>query len=450
MIQRLCKILLSLNFYRHPLKVEPDQIKSQIWSTRLYLGLLSSAFVILALYSSVNVDVRIIEIQHPSLDLVLELTNKQYSPRCPCEMLSINYEYLFELTPTYHQICHSNFTTLAWQAYFDRYFLLYYNNSIDVTRTRYGSSQFQLISAFCDLSKRTISDAITQFGKTQLITDELLLADLFFKQINATIEQLKQALPDDIIHLIQLLRNITNVNQYMTIQGSNFGLFYSENQPAALPTIALATNGFQSLLGNGSSTLCFCANNFTCQTESVIFGGSPGNGDLYYVLPQFYTGCNPIDSIFLSTLACLYEGSGFMEILDDRLQVPLSSNVTALDPSIPSRFSVDTSIEDLFTNLFVELWSTTLFYPSYFKQCQPTICSYQILQRKSPLEIISTITGLIGGLSTIFRFLSPYIVVAFTYIMVRRRRRRELTDTNTHQGKFTTGSRIPDPLFRCN
>ena len=447
-MKNLCNTLVRFNLYRNPLQVEPNHIKSQIWSTRLYIGLLASALFILALYSSVTVGIKIIEVDHPSLDVVQTLEKKQYSLTCPCAVLSIKYEYLFQLTPVYHQICTSAFVEVEWINYFNTWFTLTFNTSIDITPFQYGSSRFQLLRALCDLSNRTVSDAIFQFGKTQLITSELLPVDLFSKQINSAIQQFKQTLPNNILRLVQLLRNITNINQFMTIQGSNFGLFYSRNQPPVLPTITLASSGFESLLQNGSSAACFCANNSTCQTDSGIQVNGPMNTDpltrepRYYPVSHFYTGCNPVESLLPSTLECLYDRGIFMRILHDISNTSDPIIISPLNSSMSSRFSVEATIEDLFTNLFVELWSTTLLYSSYFNQCQPIVCSYPIQERKSPLEIVTTIASLIGGLSTIFKFLSPYLISLLAYITVRYRQRRRQRDIVTHQGKTYDAEKV--------
>ena len=173
-IRNLWNTLLHFNIYRNPLQVEPNQITSQIRSTRLYLGLLSLALFILTLYSSVSVSTIIVEVDHPSLDIVQELEFKQYSLTCPCEVLSINYEYLFHLTPAYHQICSSDFVKLGWIEYFNQWFFFSYNNSNSMIAFEYGSSRFRLLASLCELSNTTVSNALFQFGKTQLVTHELL------------------------------------------------------------------------------------------------------------------------------------------------------------------------------------------------------------------------------------------------------------------------------------
>ena len=82
-IENVCNSIFQLNLYRNPLQQELNDIKHQIWSTRLYMGLLSLSLFILTLYSSVSIGTRIIQINNPSLDIVQQLENEQHSLTCP-------------------------------------------------------------------------------------------------------------------------------------------------------------------------------------------------------------------------------------------------------------------------------------------------------------------------------------------------------------------------------
>ena len=220
----------------------------------------------------------------------------------------------------------------------------------------------------------------------------------------------------------------------MSAQGGNFVFFYLRYEPSVEHMITLAPNGFESLLPSGSWTKCFCANNFTCRTDSGLVTNDPFNEEMYYALTRFYTGCNPAESLLPSTMECFYDNGFCVSFINSIYTSTDYTDVTPLNSSTSDRFSVDATIEDLFTNLFIDSWSTALFYASYFNQCQPISCSYPIQQRKTPLEIVTTIAGLIGGLSTIFKLISPSIISVFAYIIVRYRQR--------HQPR--TGSTVTD------
>jgi len=95
------------------------------------------------------------------------------------------------------------------------------------------------------------------FGKIQFINDKFIEKTLYLNQINSTIEQFKLILPNNLLRLFELMRNITNINQF--IEAS------------------------------------------------------------YYALPHFYTRCYPIESLFTSTMECFYDNNPCFHITFDLL-----------------------------------------------------------------------------------------------------------------------------------
>ncbi len=82
---------------------------------------------------------------------------------------------------------------------------------------------------------------------------------------------------------------------------------------------------------------------------------------------------------------------------------------------------INTTIAELLGQLFIESWSSNLSYTSYFTKCQPAFCSYVVNTQKSALEIVTTITGLIGGLSIVLRLVIPYAVIGSVKLLRNNR-----------------------------
>jgi hypothetical protein len=413
-----------MNLYRTRSQLEPNDIKHQLWSTRLYILLLLIALFILTLYSTVNKDIKIIEINNPSLSDVQRLEQEEYTFTCPCQTLSVNYEYLFQLKPIYHQICSSALVTDEWINYLIEIANLPYNwDNRDFRTIDY--SIFELLQSMCLLSNTTVENALFQLGKTQFITNELLQTDLFNKQINSISEQFQLSLPNNLISLLELIRNITNINQFISGGYSNFAVIYYTDENYTEFLTALASDGFISIPSSGSQSKCLCKDNFTCETGAYIFNYDENNQptDISYTVPDFYTRCYPIESLFASTMSCFYTDNSCFTIINNLTNYTGYEVFTLLDPSYPSNFSIDDIMMTLVDQLFIDSWLTTPLYSSYFNQCQPTYCSYTINQRKTVTELLTTITGLIGGLSTIFRLVSPYIISALFYVIYRYRNR---------------------------
>jgi hypothetical protein len=80
-------------------------------------------------------------------------------------------------------------------------------------------------------------------------------------------------------------------------------------------------------------------------------------------------------------------------------------NITALDVSLSSRYLENSTIEDLLDQLMVEEWNSSIMYENYFNECEPIECIYTHQTKKKPIYIITTIVGLIGGLTTALKLI---------------------------------------------
>ena len=122
------------------------------------------------------------------------------------------------------------------------------------------------------------------------------------------------------------------------------------------------------------------------------------------IVPGLYVGCLPIQSLFRSSLDCLYNQTCFDRINMDRLSV---SSLSA--PSNPA-LSINRTIEQLVDNALDLDWSVKIDFTKFYDECLPTSCSYSIIRRKEAVQIIISLLGLYGGLTVSLRVLVPYII----------------------------------------
>jgi hypothetical protein len=85
-------------------------------------------------------------------------------------------------------------------------------------------------------------------------------------------------------------------------------------------------------------------------------------------------------------------------------------NVTALDSSVPSKYSTNSTIKDLVDNLMIEQWNATPIYEQYYNECQPTQCTYTVQTRNDIIYTISALFGIAGGLITVLKLVVPRLV----------------------------------------
>lgn len=109
-------------------------------------------------------------------------------------------------------------------------------------------------------------------------------------------------------------------------------------------------------------------------------------------------------------------------------------NLTSIihDKNAPSRFQVNSTIFDILSELGIENWNENIDYSSYYHNCKPMNCFYTITMHFHIPTIVTTVIGLIGGLSVILRIVIPSIIK-----LIRRRLRVQINNTTIPwQGKL--------------
>jgi hypothetical protein len=107
-----------------------------------------------------------------------------------------------------------------------------------------------------------------------------------------------------------------------------------------------------------------------------------------------------------SDLRCFYDDLCLQQLMNS---LNLSNNTSSL-PNSTSLYQVTTTLQEILSNLMIEQWNNQTFYQDYFNQCQPEECSATYVKQGNVLYIITTMTGLIGGLTKVYMFVIPLLV----------------------------------------
>ncbi|CAF1007600.1 unnamed protein product [Adineta steineri] len=392
--------LVDLNLFKSSLRQQPSDIKQQRWTTRIYIGLLALALIILTLQGLLSYETKLIQVSNPSFSTVQQLqsqTNLISSLQCSCTQLTIPYGQFIQLQPFYHQVCSSAFVTDDWIIAFDDLItaLITIKGYTSFNGYDFAFSQplFVLLQALCVFSNETITSALQIFQRTPLVGAQLLTVNDFTNQISSVIREFELETTSTFIHFIQLLSNITYVNQIMSASESNF--YPAVNGPPNyLPSVTMRTQ--TTSIGNSSYT-CSCANDATCEIQWGLYTDY-STDILMYSIPGFFFGCQLVDSLMQSTLECFYDNQACLDIIINIYNVSTFGNFTRLNSSIiGSRFAINSTIESLVSQMFIESWAQSVNYSSYFTNCQPASCSYTISQRNNLVETITRIISLIGA-----------------------------------------------------
>ncbi|CAF4239831.1 unnamed protein product, partial [Rotaria sordida] len=327
---------------------------------------------------------------------------------CPCTQSSIRYDQFLSFDTIYHPICTSQFVNQTFISS-----LIEYNMS-DYYPLDYrimAASHFQIIALLCQTVKQMVSDALEEFTTKYIITNKALFNDIFNVQIEALIEQLKATTMANIKHINDFLW--FNIFQNRIVSGLRTN-YYIDTVPGSAVSIFLMS-GYTN-----ENKTCTCTLSDNCVHQAgiynltgrvglqipLLFGSLANDAPLLLTIPGIMVGCLPYNSILASKLECFYNQSCI-----DQIQI-FMKGFSLVKPLSSSHFEKNTTVNDLFHQLFIESWNRMINFTGYFHICYPNSCTYSYNRRFNLFYIIVTIISLFGDLKTILYF-STLILVIF-------------------------------------
>ena len=383
-----------------PPSTDAYELRTQRISTRLFLLLFTFSLIILISYTSLVRITKTFTVQSPTFEQYSQLYS-QYSQTltCPCTQISINYENFIHIQYTLHQVCTSFFITDQWLYYFNPPVLTnYFSDDFRWT----GSYAFQALRMFCELTNTTIINSLDRFYSNQYVTASITSDRVFRAQSQQLIDQFKSSTINTFLLSLSLVRNTTQGNALFSSTKTNYELSTNGNDSG----ISTRAEGYPN---------CNCRYSSKCVKRSSIFR-SP-DSKILFSIPDFYMGCYVIEALLQSSLRCFYQQS-CINGLEVYLYLPVGTTLTALNSSMQSRYSVSSTIESMINNLMIEEWNATIRYTKYYDVCRPDKCGYSVEGRNDLIYIITTVVGIVGGLTTVLKFVVPWLVK-----LIRKRRR---------------------------
>ncbi|CAF0721657.1 unnamed protein product [Adineta steineri] len=318
--------------------------------------------------------------------------------------------------PDFHQLCSSDFIRN------DRW-LLYFRFAAVTTasfsfytgdfRASSGSSLFSLIKTLCETANTTVINAVTVFGATELVNAYPMPRILFENKTTELVQQFQNETQASFLTLFSQISTVIRDNQ-----------FYSPISNAAAPLASSDRTQVRLRLRNiyPSGPVCSCAVSSECTRPQGFYCNASACHSISVqpnvTIPGMFLSCTPIDSLLFSTLTCLYNQSCIQFLLDWRLfgiigKVfpidPRGANTTALDPDLPSRFLPNSTFEPLVLNMFIENWTSSSNYSTYYTTCNPDSCTYTYDQRYALVAAITVLIeqwwGYLWGLDAVTNFL---------------------------------------------
>ncbi|CAF4109656.1 unnamed protein product, partial [Adineta steineri] len=386
-VKKLRDYVRTLNVFPSiPPTNDEHQLRNERISTKLFIVLLISSLAILLFYTSLIDVTQTVNIREPTFAKYSQLYSAYpQTLTCPCTKISINYNTFLQLQYTFHQVCNSIFVNKDWIDYL--FFVFLGNGSVRTDDFRsIATNTFQGLSSFCALVNQTISNGLTQFNSTQYISASVIPLKAFESEISSLTKQFISSTANDFLLSLSTIRDTTQSNSLRSALQTNFNFYIPTHGTigaGAYPNPILYEN-------------CNCATSATCAYQSRIYRSvSLADPTVLFYVPGMYIGCYVIESLLQSDLRCFYNQTCITKLQSYSL-VNTTMNVTALDKSLPSNFTENSTIEELVNQLMVEKWDPLIMYENYYNECQPSQCTYTHETKNSVIYIVTTLFGLIG------------------------------------------------------
>lgn len=415
----------NLNFY----PCEDLSEKSlRIFFTRLTIFICSVVILLYGIIVIFSTHTELVTIKSPSMSQFEESSSKL---TCPCSRFSMSYNRILSIRTRFHSICSSEYLRESWLAYFGHVEINIDEIQFLATDFRTsGQSFFNLIEILCQTSNETILNALITFGNHRLVTMNVLSFEEFQSELNRRMKIFQDQTIASFVHLIQLIRSSIQINQLAESLWMNVGPYSQLIDGTSRWNLTFRSRDFYT-------NACSCALSNECiRPVGFYFQNDSIRATPVQKVPGLVLGCFSIDSVLLSTLECFYRKDcvkllvEFYDFDVKGLVYPLKDSTMRIQPlsNDNSRFSSNTTIREIFEQLFVEEWINSTNYSSYYHRCRPLECTYYIQRRFSLSYVITKLLAFIGGLTALLDVIIPPIIQLVSH--VKRR-----TNPSNSQGK---------------
>ena len=393
------------------LTTDPDKLRTQRISTRVFIITFLISAAILLIYTATAQSIHIFTIPTPELQQYDEFYQQHpQTLTCPCSQISNNYSSFIEIAHHLHPVCSSMYINDRWLTYLG---ILSTDRYTDDFRV-FGTSLFQAIRSLCQLAEESIRISLAQFYSSMHVTDVVTSEDRLHSQSDAIIKQFIASTTNNFLLSFRMIGNTTHVNAIMSALQSNVEFVVRNGS---------VVSSMWRTIGN-----CSCAYSSACTASLAIYLDVPVPSG--WVVPGFREGCFVLEALRQSDLRCFYNQTCLQD-LHLYIASNQSLNLSTLDSSVLRRFDVSTQIGVIIDALMVHEWRWNISHASYYGMCQPKECTYTILGTDAAIGIIVTVVGSIGGLLTVEKIVVPLVVKCLARCVRKLRHRTVHPGGNT-------------------
>lgn len=382
--------------------------KQKLW-TRVYVISVIIIFGLIASYTKFSTDQIIKVVDKPNEASYTNLVQLNLDKlTCPCSRISVKHREFINITTMFHEICTATTNDLNWTSIsvmFTQYAIIRYTDM----RTR-DAAYFSFIISLCNISMETIGNSVDQFLDETVISAQAMTRNQFDNRINSTINVFRRKTVREFYRVFELLRSVDHGNGLMSVYFLNWKI--TQNR----------TKNFFSypLIPEVKKNRCSCATRMDCFEPGSIFESL--SDEPSYSIPGWFVGCSVIETVLASSLICFYNQSCLDELnyyanaVHPGSWYNITLNTNGMTNS--SRFPLNSSIQTLLDDLFVEEWHIKSSYSVFYLSCSPTYCSYRAQETHGILFVLSRILSFYGGITVSLHLLIPYMIKCLITIKI--------------------------------
>ncbi|CAF3852763.1 unnamed protein product [Rotaria sp. Silwood1] len=405
----MIELIRNLNLFPAvPPSTDSDTLRNERIATKLFIILLILGTFILSLYTYFTIVIKTVHVKNPTVEQYTQLYS-QYSQKltCPCSKVSIKYEKIINVTVTFHQVCTSDFISELWLKYMKSTAITLYFADF----RRFSIYTFQTLQILCRLVNKTISANLDDFYSDQYISTSTTPQNLLRIQIDSLFARLIISMENSFLQTFQLIRSTTYQNVLTSAALTDH--YHTDVDLLGIPLSFIVARS--NIWSN-----CDCAVKATCIQSAAIYNIT--NNRVLYTVSGMYIGCYLIEATLQSTLECLYNKT-CLDMITSHVTRSLAIDWIPLNSSQSQNLANET-IQAILDQLMVQKWNWSINYDSYYTECQPYECMYTYESRNDAIYIVTTIIGLVGGLTTALNL--GILKIALPILKYTQRKKRRI------------------------
>ncbi|CAF4003628.1 unnamed protein product [Adineta steineri] len=436
--------------------------------TRIYFTLLLISLIILVIYTLLTKETIIATVESPSESEYLELYN-QYplTLQCSYTNLAVKYDkFITQIKRQRHPICSSEF--LSSDRYDTEWNL---EDNAYVYEEKKGNpvfngddfrawirSQMELVSKMCSLSENLLNSSLSVWLQRDFVTARVITPIEFDIQVNGLIEEFKRTTSNELIMLFKLLQVTNLANQLATLHSSNWEFIVNPIYNLSYNYIELLNPKLHedqlyalTMPRTYNEKNCSCVLQSNCN-KFLTFPYMVSNQLTNQTLPNFLSGCLPLDAMLQSSFSCFYNQT-CLSLLQTLIYFAKPFPIKTLIPSLLS--SSNRTVETILADFFLEEWVQNGSFDLYYDECAPKRCQYSHSLSFNWIYFLTKTLAILGGLSKLLRYIVSFVAMIVIKLVNRRRKRRvtpypNMVEINLDNVTLNTTSNVPITTIEVN